>query len=301
MVASWANQAGPGTGICWRDLRGDHDLVAVLDGLPAELAAARVTAACGWSATQRPSSARVTSTALDRSIIVLDDFPVDPGDGVAAALDRLVHRVGHRVALVLVCSGPPALDLQRLGVSPECRDRHLRGSGAEPGGDRRPAVSRGRRADPGHSSRRSLTGRAGGRGGFAWVHRCWPDRRSVAVALHETDLAIADYLRHSILRDVSDPSAELLTATSMVADVSPDVAAAVIGDERGLPDAIVTQTRGFVRMRADGSFTVHPLLRRHLQNQLRRRPSAARAAVRRAARVHRRAGRPRGRDLHRRR
>ncbi|HEY5785376.1 MAG TPA: LuxR C-terminal-related transcriptional regulator, partial [Microlunatus sp.] len=43
-------------------------------------------------------------------------------------------------------------------------------------------------------------------------------------------------------------------------------------------------TRGFVRLRADGSFTLHPLLRRHLLDKLRRRPSAARAAVRRAAR-----------------
>jgi LuxR family maltose regulon positive regulatory protein len=70
----------------------------------------------------------------------------------------------------------------------------------------------------------------------------------------------------------------------MVADVAPEVASAVIGDERGLPEAIVAQTRGFVRLRADGSFAVHPLLRRHLLQQLRRRPSSARAAARRAAR-----------------
>jgi LuxR family maltose regulon positive regulatory protein len=281
LVASWAKQAGPGTGVCWRDLRRGLDLVEVLESLSTELAGPlsdRSLRVVG----HRRSSARVSSATLDRPIIVLDEFPVDPGDAVAAALDRLVHRVGHRVGLVLVCSGTPRLDLQRLGVAPECRDvtsvdlalNHVEIA----------ALLSREAVDPTPTLVQELADRTSG---WAWGVRLGASMlarsETVAIGLRETDLAIADYLRQSILHDLSDPSSELLIATSTLADVSPDLAAAVIGDERGLPDAVVTQTRGFVRLRADGSFTVHPLLRRHLQNQLRRRPAAARAAVRRAA------------------
>ena len=174
------------------------------------------------------------------------------------------------------------LDLQRLGVTPECRDVtsvELALNQVEIA-----ALLSREAVEPTPALVQELGERTSG---WAWGVRLGASllarSATVAAALHETDLTIADYLRHSILRDVSQASAELLTATSMVADVSPDVAAAIIGDDRGLTEAIVTQTRGFVRVRADGSFTVHPLLRRHLQQQLRRRPSTARAAVRRAS------------------
>jgi LuxR family maltose regulon positive regulatory protein len=282
LVASWANQVGPGTEVCWRDLRSDHDLAAVLDGVPTALADRTSERSLRVVGQSRSSSARGSSTALARSIIVLDDFPVDPEDEVTAALERLVQRVGHRVALVLVCSGPPALDLQRLGVTPECRDVtsvELALNQVEIA-----ALLSREAVEPTPALVQELADRTSG---WAWgVHlgaSLLARSESVAAALHETDLAIAGYLRHSILRDVPGGSAELLTATSMITDVSSDIAAAIIGDDRGLTDAVVAQTRGFVRVRADGSFTVHPLLRRHLQHQLRRRPSAARAAVRRAA------------------
>jgi LuxR family maltose regulon positive regulatory protein len=281
MVTSWANQTAAGTGTCWRDLRSAHDLVAVLDGLPAELAAASNDRSLRVVGRARPSSARVTSPPLARSIIVLDDFPVLPGDEAASALDRLVHRVGHRAVLVLVCSGPPALDLQRLGVSPDCRG--LTSVDLALNQVEIAALLTREAIEPTPALVRELTERTSG---WAWGVRLGASllaRSTTAVAaLRETDLAIADHLRHSILRDVPDLSAELLMATSMVSDVSPDIAAAIVDDDRGLPEAVAAQTRGFVRIRADGSFTVHPLLRRHLQNELRRRPSAARAAVRRA-------------------
>jgi LuxR family transcriptional regulator, maltose regulon positive regulatory protein len=281
-VASWAHQTAAGTGICWRDLRGGGDLVAILDSLPAELATAPSDRGLRVVGHPRPSSARGASSSAARPIIVLDDFPVDPGVEAAAALERLVHRVGHRAVLVLVCSAPPALDLQRLGVSAECRG--LTSPDLALNQVEIAALLTRAAVEPTPALVRDLTERTSG---WAWGVRLGASllarSRTTVAALHETDLAIADYLRHSVLRDVPVPSAELLRATSMVADVSPDVAAAIVDDDRGLPEAVATQTRGFVRVRADGSFTVHPLLRRHLQNELRRRPSASRAAVRRAA------------------
>ncbi len=283
LVASWANQVGPVTGICWRDVGSEPDLVQVLDQLPAELADPLSDRSLRVVGHKRQSGARVGSTSRDRSVIVLDGYPVEPGDAVAAALDRLMRLVGQRVGLVLVCSGPPVLDLQRLGVAPDFRD--VTSADLALNQVEIAAVLAREAVEPTPAIVKELGDRTSG---WAWGVRLGAAllarSETVATALRETDLGIADYLRHSILRDVSEPSTELLTATSMIADVSPDVAAAVIGDERGLPDAVVTQTRGFVRLRADGSFTVHPLLRRHLRDELRRRPSSARAATRRAAR-----------------
>ena len=283
LVTSWANQAGLGTGICWRDLRSGHDPVEIIENLVAEFSDPLSDRSLRVVGHKRESSVRIGATTRDRSIIVLDDFPVDSGDEVAAALDQLLHRVGHRVGLILVSSGPPVLDLQRLGVAPDGRD--VTSVDLELNLVEIAAVLSREAVDPTPAVVKALADRTYG---WAWGVRLGAsmlaNSESVDIALRETDLRIADYLRHSILRDVSDPSMELLTATSMVADVSTDIATAVTGDQCGLPDTIVTQTRGFVRSRSDGSFTVHPLLRRHLRDQLRRRPSSARTAVRRAAR-----------------
>ena len=282
LVSSWANQAGPGTRICWRDLRSPHDPVDVLESFLAESPDPLSDRSLRVVGHQRQSSVQVGSAARARSIIVLDDFPVDPDDAVAAALDRLVAQAANSGGRGVVWWAPPKLVLQTVGRAPAGRDVasvDLALNLVEVA-----AVLSREAVDPTPAIVKELTDLTCG---WAWGVRLGASllarSESVDVALRETDLRIADYLRHSILRDVSDRSTELLTATSMVADVSPDVATAVIGDQRGLPEAIVVQTRGFVRLRADGSFTVHPLLRHHLLDQLRRRPSSAHTAVRRAA------------------
>ncbi|HEY5979157.1 MAG TPA: LuxR C-terminal-related transcriptional regulator [Microlunatus sp.] len=283
LVASWAHQAGPRTGVVWRDLGHADHVDEVLDDLAGELADPLVGDRGLRAVDQRRQGpAPVGSIPLDRSIVVLDDFPVEPENAVAVALDRLVHRIGDRACVVLVCSASPALDLQRLGVGPECRDltsRELAMNNAEIA-----AVLSREGVDPTPTVVDGLRERTSG---WAWGVRRGASllarSASIVEAFAEIDLALADYLQHSILRDLSVPSTEMLIATSVVAEVSPDLASAILGADRGLPGDISAQARGFVRLRADGSFTVHPLLRRHLVNRLRRHPAAARDAGRRAA------------------
>ncbi len=284
LVSSWLHQVGARSEVCWRDLSSVSYPVEVLDALPTEAADLRsADRALRVVGRGRASTARAGSVANpSRSIIVLDDFPDQPAEPVAAALDRLVHRIGHHVGLVLLCSGSPVLDLQQLGVAGESRDVasiDLALNEMEVA-----AVLSRESVDPTPTVVSELLDLTHG---WAWGVRRGASllarTTSVTGALRETELAIADYLQHSILRDVPDASLELITATSMVAEVSPDIAIAVIGDERGLTAATAARTRGFVRLQADGSFTVHPLLRRHLQKQLRRRPASARLALRRAS------------------
>ena len=174
LVASWANQVGPGTEVCWRDLRSDHDLVAVLDGVPTVLADRTSDRSLRVVGQPRSSSGRGSSTALARSIIVLDDFPVDPEDEITAgarasgAPSRSPCRPGARV---LGTTGAGSATTGRHAGMPRC---HLCGAGAESGGDRRPAVSRSRRADPGARPGARRSDVAAGPGAFTWVPPAGP-------------------------------------------------------------------------------------------------------------------------------
>lgn len=261
LVASWASQLAVRAQVRWLDLHQVSSVSDVLDRLAVET---------GLSS---PGGAQ-------RRIVVLDDFPLRPEPGAVAALERLV-RGPHDLAVVLVCAGTPRLDPQRLGVPAELRVIDS-------------AELAMRRDEIAETLTRSVTDPAPilieelGRRTCGWA---WGVRRgaellaggcSAAAALHETSQAIADYLADSVLTNLSDAAYELISRTSVVERVPADLAA-VAGSAAPIAETLATQTRGFVQVRADGSFQVHPLLRRHLLSRLRRRPDRALIATRRAA------------------
>ena len=280
LVSDWADWA-EGTDVGWRSFREVDDVEAALDGLPAE-------------ALKAPSGTRRRNVHLNlndsrrpaypaeprRWVVVLDDFPVGPT--VNDILDSILRRTAPQVSFLIVCSGFPALDHQRLG---------LPGSWRSIGGDDllmdveeiSGALAR-HQIEVGTSLAEQVHRiTAGWAWGVGQAVSSLTLGGSVAAALRQTELAIADYLQNSILSGLSAHERELITATSVIRDVTPDVAAAIVGDQWQLSPSTVIATKGFVQTHGDGSFTVQPVLRRHLRQKLGEQRDGVTTAARRAA------------------
>ena len=226
------------------------------------------------------------------TVVVVDDAPIGPDDELDAALERLLVGSAAGVRVVLLAVGDPALDLQRLGAGAECRAIGA-GELALDTNEIAAVLERfggaaGLERFGGYAETDLVTSISDRTCGWAWGVRRVVSRlargASPTEALRETELAIAGLLEYSILRGLPEPERRLLTETSMVEEVTAEHVLSLAGNLPLLSADMVSRTRGFVRVHADGSFTTHPLLRRHLLQQLRRNPTAARTATRHAVR-----------------
>lgn len=213
---------------------------------------------------------------------MLDDFPVGPTDTVNDVLDCLLSQTPPEVAFLIVSTGSPALDRQRLGLPGSWRpigadDLLMNVTEITEALERQQIDVSDSLIEQVHR----LT--AGWAWGVGHALSSLTLGASTAVALRQSDLAIADYLQNSVLGGLSGRERALVTATSVIRDVTPAAAAAIVGDRRQLSPSALTATRGFVRIRGDGSFTLHPVLRRHLSTRLGEDGEVALTAARRAA------------------
>ena len=283
-MGSWVERLGPGTAVHWRGLTEGVTANASLDALTGEVldhltVGRRLRAIRGSQSDDRH---RQRSPIPDHWVVVLEDFPIGPADLVNDVLDSLLGRTGPEVSFIVVCSGSLALDRHRLRLPGSWRPIGSEDLAMDAVEISEILASHQVEADTSLIDQvHELTQ------GWAWgvVHAAtsMTPGRSVAAALRQTELAIADYLQWSILDRLTEGERDLVTATSVIPDVTPAVAAAVLGDGRQLTSTSIAATCGFIQSHCDGSFSVHPLLRRHLRQLLEHDPEAARTAARRAA------------------
>jgi LuxR family maltose regulon positive regulatory protein len=284
LVSDWASRTGSRTRVCWWSLGQTEDTIKALGALPVEVldsldSGARLR---GIGGDQPQRRHRPASPAPDRWVVVLDDLPTEPAELVNTVLDSLLRRTGHEVSFLVVCSGSPALDRHRLGLPGSWRPIGTDDLALEVGEIAEVLACRQVETSASLVERvHRVT--AGWAWGVEQAATSLERGTTSTAALRETDLAIADYLESSILCGLSACERDLLTATSVSRDVTPDLAAAIVGDQRRLAPSCVAAAGGFIQTRGDGSFTLHPILRRHLMRKLGEQPDAAIGAARRAA------------------
>ena len=108
--------------------------------------------------------------------------------------------------------------------------------------------------------------------------------RPAQEALREADRLVSSLVWSTALAPLPSDVLRLLTATSMLDEVSPDLAAAVSDEPVDDQVNALDIPSGFVEQDLDGTFRCHPLLRRVLRRRLARTPELRRQVILRAAR-----------------
>ena len=102
------------------------------------------------------------------------------------------------------------------------------------------------------------------------------------VAMAHADRGAIDYLASEVLAKAPDRVRDLIVRTSMVDEVSRELATAVLGVNDVALDP-VEASKAFLDLRSDGSFTCDPLIRAAARSQLAREPEGVAAEARRRA------------------
>ena len=284
VVSDWARRTRPGSHVSWRSFREGEDPITSLGRLPAEIVKTLPTGMRQRGVRDRPDEDQrpAESPEPHRWLVVLDDFPVGPAEEVNNVLATLLRRTTRQAGFVIVCAGTPALDGQRLDLPGSWRSIGTDDLAMDVD-EITEALSRQQIEVSDSLAEQVQRVTAGWAWGVGQAVTSLSLGTPVAVALRQTELAVADYLQTSILSGLSASERDLLTATSVVRDVTPEVTRAVLGEQRQPSPAVVTAMRGFLRLRGDGSFTLQPVLRRHLSRKL-GGGVEVHAAARRAAR-----------------
>jgi LuxR family transcriptional regulator, maltose regulon positive regulatory protein len=288
MVASWvASGAAPGP-VAWASLdEGDADRHRFWRLVAGALADGVAVPRRGDLSETLDALCQALCDREEPVVLVLDDFH-EVDQEVAADLDRLLAHAPPTLRLVLVTRQDPPLRLPRVrladGLS-EIRQRHLAFTEHEAAQLLKHA---GATLDVHEVSMlcRRTEGWAAALRLAALALRDHPEPEAHVAALAASDRTVADYLLEELLdRQPADLRAFLLR-TSIVDDLTGDLADALTEGSDGAArladlvrrNAMVTQLAG-----PGGWFTCHPLLRDLLRAQL----GAERADERRA--LHRRA------------
>jgi LuxR family maltose regulon positive regulatory protein len=292
-VASWATGTDVSGGVIWLNLsRGGDDPDVVWRDLRSELVEAGVgnlpplpSADCGQR--QRIGMLADLGFALRTArprVVVLDDYPTGPSGRLARELEIVLGHARRGLRLVVLCQGEPAIDAHRHWVAGEL----TKVTPPELVMDAAEVAEVLRRHDVNAGSRtveivqRHTSGWACG---VRHAAKSLQDEPTMAAAMVETDLAIADYLAREVLAKVPPAVRDLLVRTSIVEEVTPDLARVILGRDVE-PGRIFWQvSNAFIELRQDGSFRCHRLLRAAALGCLSlQHPDFARDARRRAAR-----------------
>ncbi len=290
-VAKWATTAELPGGLIWLNVAGqgaDPDLFWTLlrDGLleAGELQVVPIPDV-GSSERQRRHALTMLGTTLRRTgpwVVVLDDFPSGRFGQLGRDLEVVLDHAIRGLRLVILSSGEPAIEIQRHHVAGQL----TRVEGAELAMDVTEVTDllarHGVEAD-------DLTVRLVQRHSHGWP--CGV--RLAALALSETatteaamdlaDRAAVDYLASEVLAKTPGHVRDLIVRTSMVDEVSPELASAVLGATTEVALDPAEASKAFVDLRSDGSFRCHPLLRTAALAELAREPQGVAAEARRRA------------------
>ena len=292
-VASWASGADLSGGVIWLNLsRGGADPDSVwrhLQGRWIEAGAGDLPPVPSrkCSEPKRIGMLADFGEALRAGgpwVVVLDDYPSGSPGRLERELDVVLDHARRAVRLVVISQGTPALDVHRHSVAGEL----TRVAGRDLAMDAHDVaeVLRSHRVDATEATVRIVERHtAGWACGVRQAAVSMRDAPTMAAAMKDTDRAVADYLAREVLDQVPTSVRELIMRTSIVDDVSPDLATAILGAEVAAPAALFDARNAFIDFRDDGSFRCHPLLRATALARLSlEQPELAREARRRAAR-----------------
>jgi LuxR family maltose regulon positive regulatory protein len=218
-------------------------------------------------------------------IVVLDDYPAGRPGVLGQQLATVLGCAGRALRLVVTCTRAPALELAAFRLTGEYTHLGIDDLRLDEQEIAKLLAMRGVAADAATAS--SLCART-----FGWARgialAVEPlQRRPVTEALAEFDLAIDQLLDREVLAGFAPAGRELIMRTSVVTEVPAGLAHALMGSELALSPALVTCEKGFVEVKADGSFRCHPLLRAAALRRLDEDwPALAREARRAAAAWH---------------
>lgn len=288
-VASWAANTSAPCGVVWltsASAGSDPDLFWKLlrNGLVAAgerhlvpVPPARATQA------RRDRALAQLGAALRHSgprLLVLDDYPAGQVGALGRELETVLDHAHRALSLIVISRGEPALSLQRHHVAGDL----TRITREDLALDRHEVAELLARHDvDAHEFTARTVERhtAGWACGVRLVADALKGAPTVEDAIEAADSATVDYLASEVLARSPVPVRDLIVWTSMVEDVSPDLARAVLGPrEDGVHVCEVTDL-AFVETGSSGTFRCHPLLRAAASRELDSAPARVRREARR--------------------
>jgi LuxR family maltose regulon positive regulatory protein len=200
-------------------------------------------------------------------VAVLDGYPAGRPGRLGRELEIVLEHARRALRLVVLSQADPALNLHRTAAAGELTrvdaaelvmddaeiEELLRREGVDHDDDTTAAVSE-------HT--------AGWACGVRRAAVALRGARDLGTAMVETDRAVADYLTHEVLDTMSSSVRELIIWTSLVEEVAPGLAKAVLpkGADSAFDQTIAAT--GLVQRGSDDSYRCHPLLRSAARAQL---------------------------------
>ena len=294
-VASWAaNSSSPG-GVIWLNTAAtgsDPDLFwkLVRTGLleAGERHLAPVPPARATPARRLRALAQL-GAAMRHSgpwMLVLDDFPTGRVGDLDRELGTVMDHAQRALSLIVLSRGEPALSVQRHHVAGDLT-RITRQDLALDRHEVAEVLAR-HDVDAHQFTARTVERHtAGWACGVRLVAEALRDAPTIEDAIEAADHATVDYLASEVLAKSPAPVRDLIVRTSMVQDVSPELARAVLGPQADGVRLSEVADLAFVEPGSSGTFRCHPLLREAASLELgSAQPKVRREARRRVAQWH---------------
>ena len=214
-------------------------------------------------------------------VVVLDDFPSGQTGQLGRDLEVVLDRAIRGLRLVILSRGEPAIEIQRHHVAGQL----TRVAASELAMDVREVTEVLARHEVDSTE---LTARLVHRHSHGWP--CGVRLAALALkgastteaAMELADRGAVDYLASEVLAKAPDRVRDLIVRTSMVDEVSRELATAVLGVTDVALDP-AEASAAFLELRSDGSFTCDPLIRAAALSQLASEPEGVAAEARRRA------------------
>ena len=230
---------------------------------------------------RRTHALTMLGASLRRSgpwVVVLDDFPSGQVGQLGRDLEVVLERAIRGLRLVILSHGEPAIEIQRHHVAGQL----TRVAASELAMDVPEVTEVLARHEVDATD---LTARLVHRHSHGWP--CGVRLAALALkgastteaAMELADRGAVDYLASEVLAKAPDRVRDLIVRTSMVDEVSRELATAVLGvTDVALDPAEASEA--FLDLRSDGSFTCNPLIRAAALVQLAREPEGVAAEAR---------------------
>ena len=203
-------------------------------------------------------------------VMVLDDFPSGQIGQLGRDLEVVLARAIRGLRLVILSHGEPAIEIQRHHVAGQL----TRVAASELAMDVPEVTEMLARHEVDATE---LTARLVQRHSHGWpcgvrlAALALRDASTIEAAMELADRGAIDYLASEVLAKAPGRLRDLIVWTSMVDEVTPELATAVLGATDGALDP-AEASEAFLELRSDGSFTCDPLIRAAALFQLAREP-----------------------------
>ena len=214
-------------------------------------------------------------------VMVLDDFPSGQIGQLGRDLEVVLARAIRGLRLVILSRGEPAIEIQRHHVAGQL----TRVAASELAMDVPEVTEMLARHEVDATE---LTARLVQRHSHGWpcgvrlAALALRDASTIEAAMELADRGAIDYLASEVLAKAPGRLRDLIVWTSMVDEVTPELATAVLGATDGALDP-AEASEAFLELRSDGSFTCDPLIRAAALFQLAREPEGVAGEARRRA------------------